>query len=97
MHLERCYIIGMKITLFRSTVASDIFAFTADETGANLPGQLAPWQKAGHSASARAYAETSLDGLPSSDPVIKAIERDGYYLARSGLNVSSDNSEGSVH
>jgi len=78
----------MKLTLFRSAKEPDIFGFTADMTGSNLPAEFGPWLKAGESTSAQTYAGTSLDGLASSDPVIKAVERDGFYLARSGVTVA---------
>jgi hypothetical protein len=37
---------GMRITLFRSTKEPDVFGFTADPTGGNLPDEFGPWQKA---------------------------------------------------
>jgi hypothetical protein len=37
----------MKIHLFQSTGELDVFGFTSDETGANLPVDLAPWTRAG--------------------------------------------------
>jgi hypothetical protein len=77
---------GMKLTLFRSTKEPDVFGFTADPTGSNLPDEFGPWRKAGEGTAAHAYAGDSLDsGIASSDPVMKAVERDGFYLARSGV------------
>ena len=64
-----------------------MFGFTADPTGANLPAEFAPWQKSGEATAAQAYADSSLDGLAASDPVVKAVERDGFYLARSGSTI----------
>jgi hypothetical protein len=77
----------MKLTLFRSTKDEHMFGFTVDPTGCNLPDEFGPWLKAGGNTSAQSYAGSSLDGLASSDPVIKAIERDGFYLALSGLTI----------
>jgi hypothetical protein len=74
----------MAISIFRSTKKPDVFGFTADPTGANLPDEFAPWQKSGDAIAAQAYANSSFDGLAASDPVVKAIERDGFYLALSG-------------
>jgi hypothetical protein len=86
----------MILTLFRSAKDTDIFGFTSDPAGCNLPDELGPWCKAGNSA--QIYAGTSLDGLASSDPVRKAVERDGFYLARSGIfAVSATPEPGSIH
>jgi hypothetical protein len=81
----------MKLTLFRSTKEPDVFGFTADPTGGNLPDEFSPWRKAAEGTAAQAYAGDSLDdGIASSDPVIKAVERDGFYLARSGVTRSQE-------
>jgi hypothetical protein len=77
----------MKLSLFRSTVEQNVFGFTADPTGCNLPEELGPWQKAGEGTSAYTYAEKNFEGLALSDPVIRAVERDGFYLARSGMTI----------
>ena len=87
----------MAISLFRSAKDQDVFGFTADPSGANLPAELGPWHKAGPGTAAQSYAGSSLDGLASSDPVIKAVERDGFYLARSGPTISSAAEPGSIH
>ena len=79
----------MKLTLFRSTKDPDVFGFTIEPTGCNLPDALGPWLKAGDGTSAQTYAGSSLDGLASSDPVVKAVDRDGFHLARSGVPISS--------
>jgi hypothetical protein len=84
----------MAIFLFRSAKEPDVFGFTADPAGANLPAELGPWHKAGTGTAAQSYAGSSLDGL---DPVIKAVGRDGFYLARSGLTISSAAEPGSIH
>jgi hypothetical protein len=86
----------MAIFLFRSTKEPDVFGFTIDPTGSNLPEDQGPWQKAGNASSAQSYAGTSLDGLAMSDPIIKAVENDGYYLARSGVIVPVTPAAGSV-
>ena len=87
----------MTIFLFRSAKEPDVFGFTADPAGANLPAELGPWHKSGTGTAAQSYAGSSLDGLASSDPVIKAVERDGFYLARSGLTISSAAEPGTIH
>jgi hypothetical protein len=79
----RCYACGMKLTLFRSIKEPDLFGFMADSTGSNLPDEFGPWCRAGEGTPAQAYAGDSLSGgVASSDPVTKAVERDGFYLAR---------------
>jgi hypothetical protein len=46
---------------------------------------------------AQAYAEDSLSGgVASSDPVIKAVERDGFYLARSGVTITHSSEPGAT-
>jgi hypothetical protein len=79
---------GVKLTLFRSTKEPDIFGFTSDPTGNNLPGQFGPWFKAGEGSPAQTYAGDCLEGLALSDPVIRAVEHEGFYLARSGITVT---------
>jgi hypothetical protein len=86
---------GMKLTLFRSTKEPDVFGFTADPTGSNLSDEFGPWRKAGEGTAAQAYAGDSLDsGIASSDPVMKAVERDGFYLARTGMRVTHSREPG---
>lgn len=75
----------MKLALFRSTKDRDVFGFTADPAGANLPAALGPWQQAGAGS-----LGVGLDGLATFDPVITAVERDGFFCrGRSGLTISA--------
>jgi hypothetical protein len=69
----------MAISLFRSTKQPDVFGFTADPSGSNLPAEFAPWQRSGGETAAQAYAGSSLEGLAASDPVVRAIEHDGFW------------------
>jgi hypothetical protein len=87
----------MAISLFRSGKAPDVFGFTADPTGGNLPTEFAPWEMAGSGTAAQSYAGTSLDGLALSDPVIRAVARDGFYLARSGLTIVAEVPDETIH
>jgi hypothetical protein len=73
---------NMQLTLFR-----DIFGLTAEPTGSNLPAEFSPWQKARQGAAAEAYAGSSLEGLALFDPAIRAVDRYGFYLGRSGMTV----------
>ena len=61
-----------------------MFGFTGDKTGANLPAELRPWTQ----SSSRGVIETRPSTMKgwefgSSDPVVAAVERDGFYVARS--------------
>jgi hypothetical protein len=87
---------AMRLILFRSESSSDLFGFTADSTGSNLPGDLGPWLKAGEGSPAQVYAGGSLDSLAPCDPVIKAVAKEGFYLARSGLTISNTMKPGQV-
>ena len=87
----------MAIFFFRSAKEPDVFGFTADPSGANLPAEFGPWQRTGTGIAARSYAGSSLDGLASSDPVIKAVDRNGFYLARSGLAATAGGGPGNIH
>jgi hypothetical protein len=49
-----------------------MFGFTFDETGENLPAEMAPWKFAGSTA------RTTVDAL-----VTGVIKREGFYLTRS--------------
>ena len=60
----------MRVFAFRSAQNHRLFAFTADGTGANLPGMMGPWQTAG--ASPPVVSELILD----------VIEARGFFLAR---------------
>lgn len=75
----------MVISLFRSAKEPDLFGFSDDSKGRNLPAEFGPWQSAGVRTAASSYAENSLNELAISDPVMRAVKQDGFYLARSGL------------
>ena len=87
----------MNLYFFRSAKQPDVFSFTTDPTGANLPTKLAPWHPAGSGSATQSYAGRRLDGLGPFDLVIKAVEKDGFYLARSGLTTSSSLEWESIH
>jgi hypothetical protein len=75
----------MTISLFHSTKEPGVFGFTVDPTGSNLPAQPGPWQSAGEGTAAMTYAEMNLDGLGLSDPGMRAVKQDGFYLTQNGL------------
>ncbi len=71
----------MKIYLFWSDGDKEVFAFTAEPSGENLPFEFAPWMK---NADGEAIY-TDQDEHPVVNAVILAVQRDGFYLARSKL------------
>jgi hypothetical protein len=74
----------MKIHLFQSTRELDVFDFTSDKRGANLPADLAPWTRSGEGCAVETGPDIAvLAGGGSSDPVVSAIEHGGFYVARS--------------
>jgi hypothetical protein len=77
-------VVFMQPTLFRSTKESDVFGFTTDPTGSNLPEEFGPWRQAGEGTAAQTDAGDSLNEIASSDPVLKAVERDGFYIGAEG-------------
>jgi hypothetical protein len=72
----------MQIHIFKSLKAPDVFGFTGDETGKNLPRDLGPWTRSGN-ALETGPSGTASGGIGSSELVFAAIEKDGFYVARS--------------
>jgi hypothetical protein len=85
----RYYISEMKLSLFKSTTEADLFGYTADPSGGNLPAEFGPWLKAGEGSPAEAHAGQGPNGLSPSDPISTAVARDGFYLVRSGVPTHS--------
>lgn len=71
----------MGIYLFWSMSNVEVFGFTSDAEGTNLPDDLAPWVKNGEGLAL--YLGQKVDDIVAS-PITKAIQRDGFYLARCG-------------
>ena len=69
------------INLFQSVVNPEVFGLTLDSTGENLPDKFAPWRKAGNGGSLYLGTGESSDQLGSADPVLRAVESQGFYLA----------------
>jgi Na+/serine symporter len=63
-----------QIYTFSSVRNSGVSAFTSDSTAANLPIAYAPWQSS---------MDTALPTWGLVDPVMAAIERDGFFLVNS--------------
>jgi hypothetical protein len=62
---------AMHIYIFSSVHNSSVSAFTSDSTAANLPIAYAPWQSS---------MNTALPTRGLADPVMAAIQRDGFFL-----------------
>jgi hypothetical protein len=70
----------MMINLFQSAVDPEVFGFTQDATGENLPAKFAPWRKSSQGGSLYLGIGESSAQLGSVDPVIRAVETQGFYL-----------------
>jgi hypothetical protein len=73
---------AMQIYIFSSVRNSSVSAFTSDSTAANLPIAYAPW---------RSSMDTALPTWGLADPIMAAIQRDGFFLvnARSSSKIRS--------
>lgn len=67
----------MSVFVFQSAKDTDVFGFTGQETGGNLPLELSPWVARG-------------EALPSGadDEVARSVRIEGYFLARAGIKIS---------
>jgi hypothetical protein len=70
----------MMINLFQSDSDPEVFGFTEDATGQNLPARFAPWRKSNRGGSLYLGVGESSAQLRSGDPVIRAVETQGFYL-----------------
>jgi hypothetical protein len=70
----------MMINLFQSAVDPEVFGFTRDANGENLPAQFAPWRKSSQGGSLYLGIGESSAELGSVDPVIRAVQNQGFYL-----------------
>jgi hypothetical protein len=68
----------MEIYLFWSEWDAEVFGFTSDPKGENLPADLAPWSRNGGGQAI--YSRPDENQAPNT--VVEAIRRDGFYLAR---------------
>jgi len=75
----------MKVYLFNSEKHRNMYGFTPDQTGGNLPKEFGPWSK---------FKE--LDVNPGEPPragvktedILDGIKRDGFHLARVEIKVT---------
>jgi hypothetical protein len=89
----------MQIYLFWSETDSEVFGFTANIEGENLPAGFAPWSKSGQGGALYLGPAEDLTALSVSNSVIRAVQRDGFYLGRScsSVDVCSPFVSRSVH
>jgi hypothetical protein len=67
--------------MFHSAKDPNVLAFTIDPQGENLPDEFAPWQAKGRQVLPTGQV---LAGVGQADDVISALQRDGFYLVKSG-------------
>lgn len=68
------------INLFQSEADPEIFGFTRDATGQNLPERFAPWRKSSNGGSLYLGVGECSVQLGASDPVIRAVQTHGFYI-----------------
>ena len=72
----------MRVFVFISTTDRDVLGFTADQAGANLPPEYAPWTPATEGGAVLVHnAEDESDA----DIVLYGIRRDGFFMAVGGF------------
>jgi hypothetical protein len=71
----------MLIYIFASDTRPRVSAFTADQTGGNLPADYAPWR------SINGGKAVSVGSI--TDPVAVAVRRDGFFLLSGKARISS--------
>jgi hypothetical protein len=77
-----CY--RMDIFLFWSEADIEVFALTLDREGENLPAEYGPWSKNGHGEALEVGAGESIAVPRVSNAIVRAVQRDGFYLAEIG-------------
>lgn len=60
--------------MFQSGATQNVFGFTRDENGGNLPAEFSPWRRTG--------SQTLPAGTSPRDPLVQALTSRGYYIAR---------------
>jgi hypothetical protein len=71
----------MRVFVFISTKDRDVLGFTANQAGANLPSEYAPWAPATEGGTVlMGDAENESDA----DIVLHGIQRDGFFMAVGG-------------
>ena len=68
----------MKVYVFRSGRDPEVYGFTSEVTGSNLPADLEPWQAQGGAMPATQAT--------ASDMILETLRDRGFYLMRSALH-----------
>ncbi len=74
----------MDIFLFWSEADAELFALTLDREGKNLPAEFGPWSKNGHGEALYVGADEGIAVPRVSNAILRALQRDGFYLAEIG-------------
>jgi len=75
----------MLVYSFHSGADREVYGFTQDATGANLPAQYAPWHPHGsHNINPGDGPRIGVD----SGAILAGIQANGYYLVRVKITVS---------
>jgi hypothetical protein len=77
----------MQVFVFQSGMDRDITGFTADRSGRNLPAEYGPWKPIGNSA--QRISDHAKDAASDANMVLGGIARDGYFLTRAAVHVTS--------
>lgn len=75
------YADDMTLHIFQSQKTPEMFGFTADPIGTNLPAEDGPWERAGNAI------PLGVTMASTSPEIAQQIERDGYALVK-GHSVS---------
>jgi hypothetical protein len=70
----------MKVRLFRSEKEPELFAYTSEQTGANLPSEFAPWIQTPTGPAREAGSQSSKNGNGIGAAIAEAVIRDGFCL-----------------
>jgi hypothetical protein len=71
----------MRVFVFISAKDRDVLGFTADQAGANLPREYAPWTAATEGG---AVLVRDAESESDADIVLDGIRRDGFFMAVGG-------------
>jgi hypothetical protein len=81
VHLSKWYGHDMTLHVFQSEKTPGMFGFTVDDTGANLPAEDGPWEKAGNAI------PLGVTMASTSPEIARQIDLRGYALVK-GHSVS---------
>jgi hypothetical protein len=71
----------MRVFVFISAKDEDVLGFTADQVGANLPREYAPWTAAAEGGAVLVHDAKNESDV---DIVLDGIHRDGFFMAVGG-------------